>query len=295
MFSARVSTAAAALALLAASGCELPGADEVLPGTNGEETGERTAPNSESDDATDADRRRGSEGEDPPPGGATQQAASEPLVHDYVSALAAASDPDRMREGLDLAEEDSTAHAYLRHQAGFSQAWEDAGTPLPDSDVHTASGGNEVCRTREPGTQPVCAVHDHFTENDERLADLRVDGTDPGPRLSAADGVTDESEGVHATFLSAYRSVEDGTLVVTADLTTVDDVSLDLDGAAYVPEGSDAEEPAAVSAGRYELDAGSGTHAAFTFPGADPGGELRLGGCLAECSAMVDLALPVPD
>ncbi|MBE3001043.1 hypothetical protein IDM40_20445 [Nocardiopsis sp. HNM0947] len=293
MFSARVSTAAAVLALLAAAGCELPDAEEILPAPNGEETGERTAPAPEGDAATDA--HRGSEGEEPPPGGAAQQDASDTLVRDYVTALAATSDPDRMREGLDLAEEGSAAHAYLRHHAGFAQAWVDAGTPLPDAEVHSVDGAHEVRRTREPGTHPVCAVHEHFTENDGRLADLRVDGTDPGPYLSEDDEATDDSEGVHATFLSAHRTVEDGTLVVTADLTTVDDVSLDLDGAVYVPEGSETEEPAAVSVGRYELDAGSGTHAAFIFPGAEPGGELRLGGCLAECSAMVDLALPVPD
>lgn len=292
MFSARVSTAAAALALLAASACELPGSGEILPGNNGEETGERTAP-APGDGGTAADPRLGSGGEEPPPGGATQQTASDTPVRDYVTALAAASDPERMREGLDLTEEGSAAHAYLRHHASFSQAWEDAGTPLPDAEAHSVAGAHEVCRTREPGTRPVCAVHEHFTANDGRLADLRVDGTDPGPRLSGADGATDDSEGVQATFLSAYRTVEDGTLVVTADLTTADDVSLDLDGAVYVPEGSDAELPAAVSAGRYELGAGTGTNAAFTFPGAEPGGELRLGGCLAECSAMVDLALPV--
>ena len=212
-----------------------------------------------------------------------------------MSALAAASDPDRMREGLDLTEDGSTAHDYLRHYATLFQAWEDEGASVQDSDVQSVAETHELCRTEEPAGRPVCVVYENFTENDGRLTDLRVNGTDPGPRLSSGDGVTDDSEGVQATFLSAYRTVDDDTLVVTVDLTTVDEAGLDLVGATYVPDGSEAEEPSALSVGRHELDPGSGTLAAFYFPRADPGGELRLDGCLAECSAVVDLDLPVPE
>lgn len=254
MFSARVATAAAALALLAAT-----------------------------------------HGEDPPPGGAARQEASPTLVRDYVTALAATSEPDRMREGLDLTEDGSTAHDYLRHYATLFQAWEDEGASVQDAEVQSVADTHELCRTEEPASRPVCLVHESFTENDGRLVDLRVNGTDPGPRLSSADDVTADSEGVQATFLSAYRTVDDDTLVVTVDLTTVDEAGLDLGGAAYVPDGTETEEPATLSVGRHELDAESGTLAAFHFPRAEPGGELLLEGCLAECSAVVDLSLPVPD
>lgn len=272
MFSARVSTVAAALALLAGPHCEMPKAESLLTGPEAQQSGERTVT-----------------------GGAPRQEASSTLVRDYVTALAAASDPDRMREGLDLAEDDSTASDYLHHYATLFQAWEDEGASVQDSDVQSVAGSHELCRTEDPAGQPVCVVYENFTENDERLVDLRVNGIDPGPRLSSDDDSTDDSEGVRATFLSAYRTVDDDTLVVTVDLTTVDEAGLDLDGAAYVPDGSETEEPAVLAAGRHQLDAESGTLAAFYFPRADPGGELRLDGCLAECSAAVDLSLPVPE
>ncbi|GHD16743.1 hypothetical protein [Nocardiopsis kunsanensis] len=260
MFSARVSTAAAALALLAGPGCAAPGADAEQSGRD-----------------------------------AASGAASPTLVRDYVTALAAASDPDRMREGLDLAEDGSTAHDYLRHYATLFQAWQDEGAPVRDSDVRSTPETHELCRTEEPAGEPSCVVYEDFTEDDERLVDLRVNGVDPGPRMSSADGGTDDSEGVRATFLSAYRTIDDNTLVVTADLTTVDEAGLDLDGATYVPDGSGDGRPASLAAGRHQLDAGSGTLAAFYFPRAEPGGELHLEGCLTDCSSTVELKLPVPD
>jgi len=294
MFSARVSTVAAALALLAGPHTAFPGAERALSGPEAGQSGEYTVTGAAAQSKAAAGGRQSTHGA-APTGGTPREEASTTLARDYVTALSAASDPDRMREGLELTEDGSTAHDYLRHYATLFQAWQDEGASVQDSDVQSMADTHELCRTEEPAGQPVCVVYENFTENGERLVDLRVNGADPGPRMSSGDEDTDDSEGVRATFLSAYRTIDDDTLVITVDLTTVDEAGLDLDGAAYVPDGSETEEPAVLTAGRHQLDAESGTLAAFYFPRADPGGELRLEGCLAECSAVVDLRLPVPE
>ncbi|MFD6099432.1 hypothetical protein ACFVWN_00160 [Nocardiopsis flavescens] len=233
--------------------------------------------------------------DDPPP--RTAEPTGEPgggpdreTVTGYLEALAATDDPDRMREGLTLAADGSAAHGLLLHASSVAQARKD-GDEVPAVVGLTPTGdGAELCPAA--GNDPDCGEYTGFTGRDGLVSGLHVDGSDPGPSLIVGDGVTADSEGAGATLVTAYRSVVDHTLVVTVEFSAVDDVSLDLDGAVY--RGADgAEQPAEDTAGRREVTAGTAGHAVFHFPGALPGGELAVGGCLAECSALVDLALPV--
>lgn len=225
----------------------------------------------------------------------TEEVADDPdpsVVDAYMEALAAGSDPDRMREGLALTAEGSPAHDYLTHRASVAQAWHDQGEPREDADVEHVGQGYELCRADAP--EPVCETFTGFTHEEGRLVDLLVDDIDPGPLLVRADGVREDHEGVRAVFLSAYRSQADDTLEVTVEFNTVDDVDLDLLGASYTTDEGVEIDPA-LAVGSYELDAATATRAAFFFPSAKPGGDLRVGGCLAECSALVDITLPVTE
>ncbi|CAL9600466.1 hypothetical protein SUDANB121_05443 [Nocardiopsis dassonvillei] len=223
-------------------------------------------------------------------GGALSDAPSEEAVTGYLEALAAGDDPDRMREGLTLAADDSAAHDLLLHASSVAQARSDGDEVPPIVGLTRTGDGAELCPA--VGNDPDCGEYTDFTGRDGLVTGLHINGSDPGPSLIVGDGVTADSEGVGATLITAYRSVVDHTLVVTAEFAAVDDVSLDLDGAVYrAADGT--ELRAEDAAGRRELTADTATHAVFHFPGALPGGELVVGGCLAECSALVDLTLPV--
>lgn len=210
----------------------------------------------------------------------------------YVAALARAGEPERMRRGLALTAEGSDAHAYLVHQAAVAQAWVDEGDPAPNAEVNDTADGYELCPAGEPGAEPPCVSYSDLTVEDGLVTGLLVDGRDPGPSLVVADGEDDESEGVRADLVSAYQSVVDKTLVVTVEFSAKERVSLDLLQASYAKRGG-RERRTQSAAGRLELDAGATTHAAFFFPAAVPGGTLRVNGCLEECSALVEIALPV--
>ncbi|WP_306371319.1 hypothetical protein [Nocardiopsis sp. CC223A] len=214
----------------------------------------------------------------------------EEAVTGYLEALAATDDPDRMREGLTLAADDSAAHHLLLHASSVAQARSDGDQAPPAVGLTPTADGARLCP--ETGNDPDCGEYTDFTGRNGLVTGLHIDGSDPGPSLIAGDGATADSQSVGATLLTAYRSVVDHTLVVTVEFAAVDAVSLDLDGAVYrAADGT--EQRAGEAAGRRELTAGTATHAVFHFPDALPGGELSVGGCLAECSALVDLTLPV--
>ncbi|PDP84508.1 hypothetical protein CQJ94_27965 [Glycomyces fuscus] len=313
--------AAAALALFAATGCGAPW--DALPA--GKATGEgRTAQPTDlpgprpgrpdADGAPTGPERSAAPSAEPrgrpsPPAplagtggeGARVVAAPGEVVAQYVDALARTSDPRRMREGLRHTAEDSAAHAYLLHRAAVAQARADGGRPARDAEAGRTPDGYELCPGGDPAAEPACADYGGFTAWDGLLTDLRVDGRDPGPRLLVAEDVADGSEGVRARLLTAYRSTDGGPLAVAVEFTTDGNVSLDLLQASYsggegrggAGGGGGGEIRASEAVGRYELDGGGRTHAAFFFPGAVPGGTLTVGGCLEECSAVVDIELPV--
>ncbi|NKZ00803.1 hypothetical protein [Nocardiopsis alborubida] len=326
--------AAAALALLVTSGCGAP--RDAAPAGEGAGEGWTAQPTDlpgprpgrpEADGATRGPERSAAPSAEPrsrpsphvPLAGtggeeARAVAASGRAVTGYVDALARAGDPGRMRGGLPRTAEGSAARAYLLHQAAVAQARADGGRPARNAEVGHTPDGYELCPggdpAAEPDTGPACVAYGGFTAEDGLLTELRVDGRDPGPDLLAAEDVTDESEGVRARLLTAYRAAPDEPLAVTVEFTTEDGVSLDLLQASYTGGGSGGgdgrgrdgqghggrggdERRASEAAGRYALDAGEGTHAAFLFPEAEPGGTLTVGGCLEECSAMVDIELPV--
>jgi hypothetical protein len=222
----------------------------------------------------------------------TEPDPPEEVVDAYMEALAADSDPHRMREGLALAEEASPAHDYLLHHISLAQAWYDQGDPLQDADVERTDQGHRLCRDKTLGAEPTCEVFTDFTHDQDLLVDMLVNDIDPGPDLVHVEKVEAAHEGVRAVLLTAYRSPAEDTLVITVEFNTVDDVGLDLFGASYTTD-TGLEIDSDLAVGRYELDAATATRTAFSFPSAEPGGELHVGGCLAECSSLVDITLPV--
>lgn len=275
MSSMRLPAVVAVCVLLAATGCAPAPPPEV--GVTG--PGSMDAPV-----VTEiVDEEDGREAEPNPP---------EEVVDAYMEALAAGSDPDRMREGLELTTEDSPAHDYLIHRSSVAQAWHDQGDPLVDVDVERTGHGHTLCRAAGPDSEPVCETFTGFTHEEGRLVDLLVDDIDPEPFLVRAEGMEEDHAGVHAVFLTAHRSQADDTLVVTVEFNTVDDVSLDLFGTSYTTDAG-VEIGSDLAVGRHELDAETATRAAFSFPSVKPGGDLHVGGCLAECSTLVDITLPV--
>lgn len=207
---------------------------------------------------------------------------------EYMMALSRSADPEGMRDGLTLTEEDSTAHTYLRHHAQVAAARAETGGALDNASVEPTDDGFRMCVSESR----VCASYTDFTAKDGLLTGFLVDGQDPGERLVAAEGVSASSEGVDAHLLTAYQSITHDTLVVTAEFTTVDDVDLDLPGATYTaPEGTRQRVDEVV--GSYRLTANTATQAVMSFPGASIGGKLAIGGCLAECSSQVRLEFPV--
>ncbi|MEE2037326.1 hypothetical protein Q8791_08840 [Nocardiopsis sp. CT-R113] len=233
--------------------------------------------------------------EEPAPGTReTAAEAPEGAVTAYVRALAS-GDPARMVEGLEHAAEGSVAHDYLTHQASVARARVDAGLPVAAAETEHTADGYELCTADDPRGDPTCSSHGGFTGADGLVGGLLVDGGDPGPGLLVPgpdERPEVKSEGVTATLLTAYRSAADKTLVVTVGFDTRENVDLDLHGTAY--QGRNGHESAVRAAvGRHELDAGTRARAAFFLSGAAPGGNLRVGGCLEECSSFVFLGVPV--
>ncbi|MFE3461705.1 hypothetical protein ACFXKD_29540 [Nocardiopsis aegyptia] len=212
---------------------------------------------------------------------------------EYMDALAATDDPDRMRAGWLLTPEGSTADAFLTHRISVVQARVDEGRPLSAAEVRPTAQGFELCdpgdKDAEPPQERQCAHFTGFESEGDRIEGFLVDGVDPGPGLFGAGDGSAASEGVHAALVSAYHAQD---LEATVEVGTVHAVDIDLLGAVYVgPDGE--EHDVASAAGRYELEPGATTRAAFRVADAEPGGVLRIGGCREECSAMVELEVPV--
>ncbi|MEU3309566.1 hypothetical protein ACWGSK_14055 [Nocardiopsis sp. NPDC055551] len=208
---------------------------------------------------------------------------------EYMTALVRFSDPEGMREGLTLAEEDSTAHTYLRHYAQVTAAKAEAGELLDNASLEPVPDGFRMCL---PGADDCADFTDFTVGEDDLLTGFRIDGQDPGERMVSGHGVAASSAGVDVVLLTAYQTITDDTLVVSAEFTTVDDVDLDLPGATYTaPDGT--RSRVAETVGEYSLRAGTATQAVLYFPAAPVGGKLTIGGCLAECSSQVHLDFPV--
>ncbi|WP_053619489.1 hypothetical protein [Nocardiopsis sp. NRRL B-16309] len=264
------------------------------------------APDGESPDGTapgtgtpDEEAPTASEGEPSPsrsPTTATptpEYEAAPEAAAEYMDALAATDEPDRMREGWLLTPEGSTADAFLTHRISVAQARADEGRPLTAAEVRPTAQGFELCdpgdKDADPPQERQCAHFTGFESEGDRIEDFLVDGADPGPGLFGAGERSASSEGVHASLVSAYHAQD---LEMTVDVSTVHPVDIDLLGAVYVdPDGE--EHDVASAAGRYELGAGSTTRAAFRVVDAEPGGVLRIEGCREECSATVELEVPV--
>lgn len=208
---------------------------------------------------------------------------------EYMTELVRFSDPEGMREGLTLTEEDSTAHTYLRHYAQVTAAKAEAGDPLDNASLKPVPDGFRMCLT---GADDCADFTDFTAGEDGLLTGFRIDGQDPGERMVSGHGVAASSAGVDVVLLTAYQTITDDTLVVSAEFTTVDDVDLDLPGATYTaPDGT--RSRVAQTVGEHSLTAGTATQTVLYFPGTPIGGKLTIGGCLPECSSQVHLDFPV--
>lgn len=301
---------AAVVLLFLVAGCGLPGVREIVPTADEGQTSEPqeraeetpvpgaeepvSSPEPTPEEPAGAEEPQEPEepevpGEREDPGTAAGEEVPAEAA-EYMAALAASADPERMREGLSLAEEDSTAHTYLRHFVQVFSAWDTAGHTYPSSALTPTDEGFELCRDESAG--PVCVGFTRFTTEEGQLTGFLVNGEDPGKRLVSGQGVAASSEGVDVHLLTAYQSVTDDALVVTAEFTTVDNVDLDLFGATYTaPDGREYRAEEAV--GEYDLDAGATTQTALFFTGPEVGGDLSVTGCLDECFATVDLEFPI--
>lgn len=226
---------------------------------------------------------------------APESATPSEVAAEYMDALAATDAPDRMREGWLLAPEGSTADEFLTHRISRVQARVDEGRPLSAAEVRPTEQGFELCdpgdKDADPPQERQCAHFTGFESDGDRIEGFLVDGSDPGPRLLGAGGESTPSEGVHASLVSAYHA-QGQDLEVTVEISTVHAVDMDLLGTVYVgPDGREHDIAAAV--GRYELGPGATTRASFRVADAEPGGVLRIEGCREECSATVELEVPV--
>lgn len=305
----RVSAVAAAL-LLATTGCgrsperEPPAtvgpAEEATPApappdgaAPAEDSPDQESPDDEAPTSPE-DPREPSPSPSPTAASPTPESATpSEVAAEYMDALAATDDPDRMREGWLLTPEGSTADEFLTHRISLVQARVDEGRPLTAAEVRPTGQGFELCdpgdKDADPPRERRCADFTGFESEGDRIEGFLVDGSDPGPRLLGAGEGHAASEGVHASLVSAYRAQD---LEVTLDISTVHAVDVDIFGAVYAdPGGRELDVAAAV--GRYELGPGSATRASFLVPDAEPGGELRIEGCREECSATVELEVPV--
>ncbi|WP_026116622.1 hypothetical protein [Nocardiopsis valliformis] len=304
---------AAAVLLFLVSACGLPEPGETVPTADEQQTSEQQEQNedgpvpgaeepvSSPEPEPVAPGEPGGPGEPEPAGEPGEAGEAEPPelaaedevpdeAAEYMAALAAADDPERMREGLSLTAEDSTAHTYLRHFVQVFSAWDSAGHTYPGSSLTPTEEGFELCQEEAEG--PACTDFTRFTAEDGLITGFLVNGADPGKRLVSGSGVAASSEGVDVHLLTAYQGVTDDVLVVTAEFTTVDNVDLDLFGATYTaPDGREYRAEEAV--GEYDLDAGAATQTALFFTGPEVGGDLSVTGCLEECFALVDLDFPV--
>ncbi|WP_017601847.1 hypothetical protein [Nocardiopsis lucentensis] len=239
----------------------------------------------------------------PPPGRERPAGTEDPhssAVQEYVAALAASSDPGRMREGLAEAAEDSPARTYLLHHATVARAWADGDNPQADAEVDRTDAGYRLCRdTAEEGywgrdrdTDRHCVELTDFAHDDGRVARFRVDGDDPSGALIEGGDSRVGAGGVEATVVTAYRPVNRSVLVVTLDISADDSADIGLPSAVYRTLDGERRN-AELTAGRYELDSGASTSAALYFPDSHPGGSVVFTGCLEECSAFLKVALPV--
>lgn len=198
-------------------------------------------------------------------------AAQPPGVREYVDALAARDDPDRMREGLEYAVSGSIAAQYLQHQANYSQARLEAGDPLPPYSVVALGDQLHVC---DMSGRSRCAELDNFHAANRKVIDLYVGGENPGPRLTVGDGEVVTDGVVTGEFLTAYRTVYDDILLVTVRITTTEAITLDLPQASY--DGTLLNPAPIASYGASEMEADGTAIIALAFQNATAEGTLSL-------------------
>lgn len=214
-----------------------------------------------------------------------QPAATGENVKAYVDAVAAFSDPDSMRAGLKLAAPNSPAYVYLSHLANASEASLDGGTTETDLNVtSTAADSFKACS--DPTDDKSCITLAGFkVDPQNRVMDLTVNGKAIAPRLTVGNGDSVKASGAKFTFLTAYKSVQSNALFVMVKVKTGSKaISPNLYSATYrSPSGK--QRSAQEALGPIEIDADSNTVVGMVFPGVEPGGRVKLDGCVGDCTS----------
>ncbi len=223
---------------------------------------------------------------------ATEPDPPEEVVDAHMEALAAGSDPHRMREGLALVEEDSPAHDYLIHHIFLARAWYDQGDPLQDADVERTDRGAPTLpgrdRRRRTDARGLHRRRPRPGPARRHARERHRPGTRSGPRREGGDSTRRGPRGApHRIPVTGRGHARDHRRIQHRRRCRTRPVR----GFLHHRHGLEIDADPAV--GRYELDAATATRTAFSFPSAEPGGELHVGGCLSECSSLVDVTLPV--
>jgi hypothetical protein len=221
-------------------------------------------------------------------------AATGDVIKAYVDAFASDSDPDAMREGLKSATPGSPAYIYLSHLANVSEAGLDGGQALADQEVTpVGSDGFKVCS--DPSDDKSCVTIGGFKVNEKGLlADLTINKKPIASRLTTGNGDSVTAAGAKFTFLTAYKSVQSNALFVTVKVKTGSKaISPNLYSATYrSPSGK--QRQAQDAYGPTDIDADSNTIVSMAFPGVEPGGRVKIEGCVGtECSGIFDLVIKV--
>jgi hypothetical protein len=217
-----------------------------------------------------------------------EQSGDSEAVDGYMNGLAS-SRPDVARDALQYAAEHSVAHVYLQHQANLFEAGLDGGMYQGESTLDEIDGGYAMCDAID-----VCNEFTGFAIEDGLVTDLRVNGQDPGPRLTVGDGSVVESRGVTATFLTAYRSITGESLFVAVEISTSEEAAdLFVYSATYrAPDGR--QRQVADVLGPFEIGAESTATVAIAFPAAEPGGTVTIEGIANDdYDRQLELVIPV--
>lgn len=219
--------------------------------------------------------------------------ASDDLVKQYTDAIATDSDPDTVRGAQKLAAPGSPAFVYAGALANVDEAALDGGSPYPDEQTE-AAGPSSVKTCQTPGDAKTCVVFADFKVDPAgKIVDLTVNGKRISDRLTAGNGSKVSSNGVSATFLTAYKSIQSNSLFVTLKIQTGPQaVTANLYSATY--RGPDGKQRQATNAsGAVQIDANSNTIVAMGFASVAPGGTVTLDGCVAKCDSQFSLKVKV--
>lgn len=193
-----------------------------------------------------------------------------------------ATDPESMRQSRKYAFRDSIADVYLLHQSYVLEGYLDGGTFTEPSTISRDGDAYKSCSYALDGSE-ACATFTDFKIKDGKLTDFRVDGKEPGKRLTLGNGEVLEQGNVKVELLTAYKTAQSEALIVTARVGAGDepvDVEL-LSFAHRAPNGK--QRKTSEGFGPESIDADSNAVVGAVFPGASAGGRVTFKVCIDYC------------